>query len=359
MELRRYLFILLASAGVIACGKAPTSPVGPTGAPASPDAASMAAGSSTSTQHIGVMHADNRDDDPDEDNTIIITDSGLRPQNLQIDEPGTVTFINRSTTTRWIRSHPHMPGGHNTCPGEHGLDVFEQIGVLAPGQSGRTGVIILQSCDYHDHLLKDPGIFQGRVTVEEDFVRTPPLPPAPSYTVTLAASPSSLVVNNSATLTATVTAVNGAPPPTSYAWDCTNNGTVDATTAINTTSCAYTSAGTITSRVTVSSATASGSATTTVTVTAVTPPTVTYVNNVKAILDTRCTACHNGDGQNAPPGLDFRTYAGVSVVTSGGANSPLVLQTGPGGGMVLRSGITPAEAEVIRQWVVVFGAPQQ
>src|SRR5207245_2755803 len=83
-------------------------------------------------------------------------------------------------------------------------------------------------------------------------------------TVTLAASPATVLTGSSSTLTAMVTLLNGATAPTSFDWDCNNDGTVDATTAINTTSCAYPTAGTITSKVTVSGS-ASASATTTVT----------------------------------------------------------------------------------------------
>jgi PKD repeat protein len=83
--------------------------------------------------------------------------------------------------------------------------------------------------------------------------------------------PSSLVVTENATLTATATAVNGAPPATSYVWDCENDGTTDATTAVNTTICTYPSAGSITSKVTVTGGTASGLGTTTVTVAAAAP----------------------------------------------------------------------------------------
>jgi PKD repeat protein len=100
----------------------------------------------------------------------------------------------------------------------------------------------------------------------------PPPPPAPSYTVTVSASPSSLVVNESATLTAAVTANNGAAPATSYAWDCDANGTVDATTSSNTTTCSYPTAGpAMKSSVTVTGGTATGSGSVTVTVNAAAP----------------------------------------------------------------------------------------
>lgn len=114
------------------------------------------------------------------------------------------------------------------------------------------------------------GSYTASVVVTDDLARTasaqtgvvianapapppPPPPPAPSYTVTLSASPSSLVVNDSATLTAAVTQNNGAPAATSYAWDCDGNGVPEVTNGVNTHICAYPSAGTIASKVAVSS----------------------------------------------------------------------------------------------------------
>jgi PKD repeat protein len=120
---------------------------------------------------------------------------------------------------------------------------------------------------------------------------------APSYTVALAASPTSVSVGGSSTLTATVTPVNGAPTPTSFAWDCDGNGTTDFTTTTNTQACTYTTAGTTTSKVTVSAtgSVATGTATTTVTVTAVPlvvaitgalTPTINVSNNYTATITT-------------------------------------------------------------------------
>lgn len=107
----------------------------------------------------------------------------------------------------------------------------------------------------------------------------PPSPqsaPVPFYSVVLVASPSSVFTGGSSTLTATVTANNGAPAtPSSFAWDCTNDGTVDFTTASTSQACSYPTAGTITAKVTVSNGAAGGTGTTTVTVTTPPPPTVT------------------------------------------------------------------------------------
>jgi len=98
----------------------------------------------------------------------------------------------------------------------------------------------------------------------------PPTPLASllNYSVTLAASPSSLAAGGSSLLTATVVAADDAPTPTSYAWDCHGDGTTIITSNINVQSCAYPIAGTFTSKVTVTGGLVSGSASTTVTVAA-------------------------------------------------------------------------------------------
>ena len=366
MQLTKYLFVLLASAGVIACSNAPgTSPVAPTGAGATLNATSVAGGSSSSTQSVGVKDVDEiRGGCPEgsgEDNEITITDCGLRPQYLTIDKPGVVTFINRSTTrSYWMRSDPHVAGGHNVCPGSNGLDVFEQVGVLAPGQSGRTGVIILQSCGFHDHgfplKLGDPGIFQGRVTVEEGYMT------APTLTASLSAvsvSPTSVTGVTSAQGTVALTF---AAPAGGFGVTLSSNSAAamvptSVTVAAGATSATFTIATTSVTLSTVATITASAAGVTRTAALTMTPP-VTYVNAVKLITDTRCTSCHIGP--NPPLGLDFTTFAGVrAAVTPFSANSPLVVQTTqPNGGMVLRSGITAAESAVLLQWVL-SGALQQ
>jgi PKD repeat protein len=90
--------------------------------------------------------------------------------------------------------------------------------------------------------------------------------PAQTYTVTLNAAPATVIVGGTSTLTATVTPNNGAPTPTSFAWDCDGNGTTDATTATNTKVCTYPAVGSFTAKVTATGGTVTGSATTGVTV---------------------------------------------------------------------------------------------
>jgi hypothetical protein len=130
------------------------------------------------------------------------------------------------------------------------------------------------------HTYTSVGSFTTRVTVTDTLGRSaagsaivtvaaappPPPPPPPSYSVSLAASPSSLIVSETATLTASVTAQNGAPAPTSYAWDCAGTGIGIVPTASNVQPCTYLTAGTVASRVTVTGGTASGSGSASVTV---------------------------------------------------------------------------------------------
>jgi len=96
--------------------------------------------------------------------TVVITDDGLQPRRLEVSTNAPVTFVNRSSVNRWIRSDPHEPTGHNECP------EFEAIGVLAPGQSGRTGVLLHERCDYHDHLMLEnlTSDFEGSVRIRDD-----------------------------------------------------------------------------------------------------------------------------------------------------------------------------------------------
>ena len=96
--------------------------------------------------------------------TVIITDDGLQPRRLEVRTNAPVTFVNRSSVSRWIRSDPHEPTGHTECP------EVEAIGVLAPGQSGATGVLLHERCDYHDHLMGEDltSDFEGRVRIRND-----------------------------------------------------------------------------------------------------------------------------------------------------------------------------------------------
>ena len=95
---------------------------------------------------------------------VYITDDGLHPRKLEMSSTGAVTFVNRSSVRRWIRADPHVPTGHNEC-GE-----FEAIGILEPGQSGQTGILHHEKCDYHDHLMGEnlTSDFEGEVRIRDD-----------------------------------------------------------------------------------------------------------------------------------------------------------------------------------------------
>ena len=122
------------------------------------------------------------------------------------------------------------------------------------------------------------GSASGKITISD-----PPPPPAPppttptpvpAYTVTLTANPSSVIVNTTGvTLTANVTQQNGAPLPTSFAWDC-GTGAPPITTANATQVCPGPYAANATAKVTATGGTVSGSGTTTITVT---PPPVPVI----------------------------------------------------------------------------------
>jgi phosphoribosylanthranilate isomerase len=104
---------------------------------------------------------------------------------------------------------------------------------------------------------------------------------------------------------------------------------------------------------------ATGSVTSTVTVTVVAMPRLTYVNDIAPIMQSNCVQCHSGPQPTA--GRDFTTYMGVmQVVTPFDPNSRLIQMTQPGAPMHGFLQPDPAtRAEIIRKWVVDFGAPER
>jgi PKD repeat protein len=128
------------------------------------------------------------------------------------------------------------------------------------------------------HVYTAAAVYPIAVTVTDTLGRTasaqkaltiavaaPASTALPSYTVTLVASPTAVIVGGSSTLTATVTPQNGAPAATSYAWDCIGDGVTIVTNGTATHSCTYTTTGTTTSRVTATGGSVTGSASATVT----------------------------------------------------------------------------------------------
>jgi hypothetical protein len=109
-----------------------------------------------------------------------------------------------------------------------------------------------------------------------------------------------------------------------------------------------------------SNASGSVQSTATVTVTAPPPPPgLTYVADVKPILDSNCIMCHGGSQPTA--GLDLSTYRGVmTVATPGDPNSRIIQMTRTGGAMHGYLNPDPAgRADTIYRWIVNFGAAQQ
>ena len=84
----------------------------------------------------------------------------------------------------------------------------------------------------------------------------------------------------------------------------------------------------------------------------------TYTTDLKPILATDCTRCHNATQHEG--GYDFTTFAGVRrAVAVGSARSPLVRETQPSGGMYRElSGNRTQKASVIYDWVVSSGAAE-
>jgi hypothetical protein len=86
--------------------------------------------------------------------------------------------------------------------------------------------------------------------------------------------------------------------------------------------------------------------------------TYTYTANIRPLLTTDCTSCHNSSQHEA--GYDFTTYAGVMrAVTPGSDASLLVRVTQPGGLMYANlSGDRGGKAGIIYDWVVHSNAAQ-
>lgn len=100
---------------------------------------------------------------------------------------------------------------------------------------------------------------------------SPPAPPVPSVDVTLSVSPLSPIAGQVATLTAVTTPHNSPPAVTSFEWDCTNDGTIDGTTAGNTFPCTYSAAGAVTAKAIAHAGTVTGTGTLPMTVLADAP----------------------------------------------------------------------------------------
>lgn len=88
---------------------------------------------------------------------------------------------------------------------------------------------------------------------------------------------------------------------------------------------------------------------------------LTYTKDIAPILTSDCVRCHGPSRREA--GVDLGTYANVmKQVTPGDQFSRLVIVTRPGGLMYGEfsgnASSRTAKADLIRQWVVSFGAAQ-
>jgi len=187
----------------------------------------------------------------------------------------------------------------------------------------------------------------GSVTRTATVTVTAPPPPVPMPTALLNAMPAAIQSGQSTTLqwassNATTTTLDGSPVSAS-------GSRVVSPTATTT----YT--------LVASNASGSAQSTVTVTVTAPPPPVtpLTYMTDIKPIMDSNCIMCHGGPFPTA--GRDFSTYAGVmTVVTPGDPNSRIIQMTMPGGPMNGFLNPDPlGKADIIYRWIVNFGAPQQ
>jgi hypothetical protein len=184
----------------------------------------------------------------------------------------------------------------------------------------------------------------GSTTATASVTVTAPPPPMPTASFT--ASPASIMSGESSTLSWTTTdaasvTLNGAPV------NATGTQVVSPTA---------------TTTYTLVASNATGSVTRSAAVTVVAPPpppALTYVKDIKPILDSNCIMCHSGPQPTA--GYDVSTYSGVMRnVTPYDGSSRLIQVTRPGGQMHGFLNPDPAgRAEIIRSWIVDFGAPQQ
>ena len=90
--------------------------------------------------------------------TITITSSGVSPKNVVISPGGQVMFVNNDSREHQMSSDPHPE--HTDCP------AFDQVGVLAQGQSRQTGNLnTVRTCGFHDHINFENQSLRGTVTI--------------------------------------------------------------------------------------------------------------------------------------------------------------------------------------------------
>src|SRR5438094_14838 len=201
-----------------------------------------------------------------------------------------------------------------------------------------------------------------------------------SYSPTVTTTYTLVASNSAGSVTDTTTVTVNAPMPTALInampmsiqsgqsstlqWSSSNATTVMLNGSAVNASGSRTVMPTATTTYTLVASNATGSVQSAVTVTVTAPPppppaAITYVNDIKPIMDSNCIMCHGGPQPTA--GRDFSTYAGVmTVVTPGDPNSRIIQMTRTGGSMHFYLNPNPdVRAQTIYDWIVTYGAPQQ
>jgi plastocyanin len=92
-------------------------------------------------------------------NMITIANNAVTPKNITVTRGSQVTFVNNDSQSHDMQSDPHPT--HMDCP------EINQVGVLTPGQSKRTGVLnTARTCGYHDHNRDQVESLQGTITIQ-------------------------------------------------------------------------------------------------------------------------------------------------------------------------------------------------
>jgi len=201
-----------------------------------------------------------------------------------------------------------------------------------------------------------------------------------SYSPTVTTTYTLVASNSAGSVTDTTTVTVNAPMPTALInampmsiqsgqsatlqWSSSNATTIMLNGSAVNASGSRTVMPTATTTYTLVASNATGSVQSAVTVTVTAPPppppaAITYVNDIKPIMDSNCIMCHGGPQPTA--GRDFSTYAGVmTVVTPGDPNSRIIQMTRTGGSMHFYLNPNPdVRAQTIYDWIVTYGAPQQ
>ena len=91
--------------------------------------------------------------------TITIANNAVSPKNITVTRGSQVTFVNNDNQPHDMESDPHPV--HTDCP------EINQVGLLSPGQSRRTGTLnIARTCEYHDHNRDMVESLQGTITIQ-------------------------------------------------------------------------------------------------------------------------------------------------------------------------------------------------